>query len=140
VSFLVDTNVLSELRKRARGNPNVYTWTEATGWHALYTSWIAIAEMKRGVELIRRHDKPQTIVLQAWMEKVLELLRDRILPVDQAVAEIWADLMVPNPRSPLDTLIAATARAHGLTLVTRNVRDFAGTGVDLLNPWNDDQA
>jgi predicted nucleic acid-binding protein len=135
VSFLVDTNVLSELRKRERGNRNVYSWTEATGWNALHASWISIAEMKRGVELIRRHDKPQAIVLRAWTEKVLELLRGRILPVDQAVAEIWADLMVPNPRSPLDTLIAATARAHGLTLVTRNVRDFAGTGIDLLDPW-----
>lgn len=135
MSFLVDTNVLSELRKRERGNQNVYSWSEATGWSALHTSWISIAEMKRGVELIRRRDKPKAIVLQAWTEKVLELLRDRILPVDQAVAEIWADLMVPNPRAPLDTLIAATARAHGLTLVTRNVRDFASTGIHLLDPW-----
>jgi toxin FitB len=135
VSFLVDTNVLSELRKGSRGDRNVHAWTEATGWNALHTSWVAFAEMKRGVQLIRRRDKPQAIVLQVWMEKVLELLHDRIHPVDRAVAEIWADLMVPNPRSPLDTLIAATARAHGLTLVTRNVRDFAGTGIDLLDPW-----
>jgi toxin FitB len=137
VSFLVDTNVLSELRKRERGHPNLYAWTEATGWSALHTSWIAIAEIKRGVELIRRRDKPQGIVLQAWLTEILERLHDRILPVDRAVAEIWADLMVPNPRPPLDALIAATARAHGLTLVTRNVRDFENCGVALLDPWND---
>jgi predicted nucleic acid-binding protein len=135
VSFLVDTNVLSELRKGSRGDPHVHAWTEANGWSALHTSWIAIAEMKRGVQLIRRRDKPQAIVLQAWLEKALELLADRIHPIDRAVAEIWADLMVPNPRSPLDALIAATAHAHGLTLVTRNVRDFAGAGIDLLDPW-----
>ncbi len=136
MSFLVDTNVLSELRKRTRGNPNVHSWMKANGWKSLHTSWIAIAEMKRGVELIRRRDKPQAVVLETWTKEVLDLLRDRIFPVDQAVAEIWADLMVPNPRSPLDTLIAATARAHGLTLVTRNVRDFADCGVALLDPWN----
>jgi predicted nucleic acid-binding protein len=135
VSFLVDTNVLSELRKGNRGNARVNAWAEATGWSALHTSWIAIAELKRGVELIRRRDKPQAIVLQSWMEKALELLGDRIHPVNRAVAELWADLMVPNPRSPLDALIAATARAHGLTLVTRNVRDFAGTGIAVLDPW-----
>jgi predicted nucleic acid-binding protein len=137
VSFLVDTNVISELRKGERGHPNLRAWAEATGWNALHTSWIAIAEMKRGVELIRRRDKPQGVVLQAWLTEILDRLGDRILPVDRAVAEIWVDLMVPNPRSPLDTLIAATARAHGLTLVTRNVRDFANCGIALLDPWND---
>ena len=69
--------------------------------------------------------------------EILERLGDRIIPVDRAVAEIWAEFMVPNPRPPLDTLIAATARAHGLTLVTRNVRDFANCGVALLDPWNE---
>jgi toxin FitB len=137
VSFLLDTDVLSELRKRERGDPNLYAWTEATGWNALHTSWIAIAEMKRGVEVIRRRDKPQAAVLQAWLTEILQRLRDRILPVDQAVAEAWAELMVPNPRPPIDMLIAATARSNGLTLVTRNVRDFANCGIDLLNPWSD---
>jgi predicted nucleic acid-binding protein len=135
VSFLVDTNVLSELRKRGRGNPNVHAWSEATGWGAFHTSWIAIAELRRGTELIRRHDKSQADVLHAWIAEVMEFLQDRIHPVDRSVAEIWADLMVPNPRSPLDMLIAATARSQGLTLVTRNIRDFTDCGVPLLNPW-----
>jgi predicted nucleic acid-binding protein len=137
VSFLIDTNVLSELRKRERGHPSLHAWSVSTGWSALYTSWIAIAEIKRGVELIRRRDKPQAVVLQTWLTEVLDRLGHRILPVDQPVAEIWADLMVPNPRSPLDALIAATARAHGLTLVTRNVRDFANCGIALFDPWTD---
>lgn len=136
MSFLVDTNVLSELRKARRGNPNVFAWAEATGWSVLHSSWIAIAELKRGAELIRRRDRAQAIVLHAWIAEIIDLLRDRIHPVDQPVAEIWAELMVPNPRSPLDTLIAATARSQGLILVTRNVRDFADCGVGLLDPWN----
>jgi predicted nucleic acid-binding protein len=135
VSFLVDTNVLSELRKHHRGNPNVYAWSKVTGWSALHTSWIAIAELNRGTELIRRHDKRQAAVLDAWIAEIMHLFRDRIHPVDRSVAEIWADLMVPNPRPALDALIAATARSQGLTLVTRNIRDFADCGVPLLDPW-----
>jgi predicted nucleic acid-binding protein len=135
VSFLVDTNVLSELRKHRRGNPNVYAWSKVTGWSALHTSWIAIAELKRGTELIRRHDKRQAGVFDAWIAEILDILQDRIHPVDRSVAEIWSDLMVPNPRPPLDALIAATARSQGLTLVTRNIRDFADCGVPLLDPW-----
>jgi predicted nucleic acid-binding protein len=135
VSFLLDTNVLSELRKAERSHPSLYAWTEVTGWNTLHTSWIAIAEVNRGIRMIRRRDKPQAEVLQAWLTEILRRLRGRILPVDQEVAEIWAELMVPKPRAPFDMLIAATARAHGLTLVTRNVRDFTTCGIDLFDPW-----
>jgi predicted nucleic acid-binding protein len=135
VNFLVDTNVLSELRKRGRANPSVRSWAETTGWHELHTSWISIAEMKRGAALARRSDQVQATALDGWIAEIVNKLGDRVLPVDRAVAEFWSELMVPDPRPPFDALIAATALAHGLTLVTRNVRDFMPTGVPLLDPW-----
>ena len=135
MSFLVDTNVLSELRKRGRANASVRSWAEATGWNAFHTSWISIAEMKRGAALARRKGQAQAIALDAWIADIVKKLGERVLPVDQSVAEFWSELMVPDPRPPLDALIAATALAHGLTLVTRNIRDFAPTGVPLLDPW-----
>jgi predicted nucleic acid-binding protein len=135
VSFLVDTNVLSELRKRSRANPSVRGWAETTGWHAFHTSWISIAEMKRGAALARRSDRAQANALEAWIAEIVDELGDRVLPVDRVVCEFWSELMVPDPRPPLDALIAATALAHGLTLVTRNLRDFTPTGVPLLDPW-----
>jgi toxin FitB len=135
VSYLVDTNVLSELRKRQRQDANVAAFFDAVGWDSIYTSWIVVAELRRGAALIRRHDILQANRLDAWIAEVLEQLDGRILVVDEAVAEAWAQMMVPDPRSPLDALIAATAFARRLTMVTRNVRDFAGTGVDLLDPW-----
>ena len=135
MSFLVDTNVLSELRKRERGNPYVLRWAHTVGWEALHTSWIAIAEMKRGAALVRRRNQVQAVALDTWIAEVMARMPDRIFAVDGAVAEIWATLMVPNPRAPMDALLAATAIVHGLTLATRNVRDFEGTGVTLLDPW-----
>jgi predicted nucleic acid-binding protein len=136
VSFLVDTNVLSELRKRSRAHPAVRSWAETTGWNAFHTSCIAIAEMKRGAALARRNDQTQATALEAWITEIMQKLGDRILPVDLAVAEIWSELMVADPRLPLDALIAATALAHGLTLVTRNIRDFAPMSVPRLDPWS----
>jgi predicted nucleic acid-binding protein len=135
VSFLLDTNVLSELRKERRAEPGVRAFYQATGWKLIHTSWIVIAEMRRGAALARLHDPAQANVLDDWIVYVLENLGDRVHPVDRRVAEAWATLMVPNPRSPLDALIAATALTHGLTLVTRNVRHFAGVGIALLDPW-----
>jgi toxin FitB len=132
VSFLLDTNVLSELRKGRRGHASVRAWTEANGWSVLYTSWVVIAEMKRGAALVARHDRVQAIALEAWIVEALRRLEDRVLPVDRAVAEIWPALMIPDPRPAMDALIAATALAHELTLVTRNERDFAVAGVAVL--------
>lgn len=135
MSYLLDTNVLSELRKRARANPHVVRFTEVAGWDNIHTSWIVIAEMRRGAALVYRRDPTQAKALDAWIAYILEELGDRIHPVEQRVADRWAQLMVPDPRSPMDALIAATASAHGFTLVTRDVRDFAGAGIDLLDPW-----
>ena len=135
MSFLLDTNVLSELRKQKRAHPHVYNWATTVGWSAFHTSWIVIAEMRRGANLARRHDVAQATFLDAWIAEVIERLENRIFQVDRPVAEVWATLMVPDPRSPLDALIAATALARRLTLVTRNTRDFEGSGIALLDPW-----
>jgi predicted nucleic acid-binding protein len=135
VTFLADTNVLSELRKRTRADERVRAWTAAHGWSAIHTSWIAIAEMKRGAALVARRDPAQAAMLEKWISEVLDHLGDRVLPVERSVAEAWAHLMVPNPRPAMDALIAATAQVHGLTLATRNVRDFAGSGISLVDPW-----
>ena len=136
MSFLVDTNVLSELRKRHRANAAVRDWAATAGWSSFYTSWISIAEMKRGAALARRNDQAQAASLETWIAEIVERLGDRILPVERRIAELWAEFMVPNPRPPFDALIAATALVNGLTLVTRNVRDFAPMDVPILDPWN----
>ena len=135
MSFLADTNVLSELRKGARANENVRGWAASYGWGAIHTSWIAIAEIKRGAALIAPRDPAQAISLDRWISELLDRLDDRIFPVERSVAEAWAYLMVPRTRPSMDTLIAATALVHGLTLATRDVRDFAGSSLSVIDPW-----
>lgn len=136
MSYLFDTNVLSEIRKKQRRHPSVDAFAATVDWDTAYTSWIVIAELRRGALLIRRHDPKQAEALDNLTAQILNQFGNRVLPVDQAVAEAWPALMVPNPRSPMDSLIAATALAHGLTLVTRNIRDFLDAGIDLLDPWS----
>jgi predicted nucleic acid-binding protein len=135
VTFLADTNVLSELRKRQLRDPNVQAWIESVGWDSLSTSWVVIAEMRRGANLIRRRDTEQGRMIDAWVDYTIEQLGDRIHPIDGPVAEEWARLGIPHPLPTIDGLIAATALVHGLTLATRNIRDFGDVKVQIINPW-----
>jgi predicted nucleic acid-binding protein len=134
--YILDTNVISELRKARKTHPSVKKWAEALPWASLYISVISVLELEIGILLIQRRDKEQGAIFREWMDRhVLPTFSDRILPIDTAVAQRCATLHVPNPRSDRDALIAATALVHGLTVATRNVADFERTGVGVLNPW-----
>jgi toxin FitB len=136
--FIVDTNVVSELRRMRtqKADPNVARWADSVDAADLYLSAITVHELEIGVLRAARKDPPQGAVLRAWLDdQVLPAFQGRILPVDAAVALRSAHQSVPDPCSLQDGLIAATALVHGMTVVTRNVADFAPTGVRLLNPW-----
>ena len=134
--YILDTNVISELRKGRKTQPNVKKWADALPSASLYISVISVLELEIGTLLISRRDEEQGAILRAWMDRhVLPTFSGRILAIDIAVAQRCATLHVPNPRSDRDALIAATALVHGLTVVTRNVADFERTGVGVINPW-----
>lgn len=136
--FVLDTNVVSELRKVRLGkaNTNVTTWAESVDAANLFVSAITIMELELGVLAIERKDAAQGAMLRLWLEQhVLPEFSRRTLPVDTAIAQGCARLHVPNKRGERDALIAATALVHGMTVVTRNIADFAPTGVSLINPW-----
>lgn len=141
--YLLDTNVISELRKAGdgRADANVVAWLGGVDAANFYISAVTVMELELGILLVERRDKPQGQRLRAWMEnQVLREFADRTLPLDTAVALRCARLHVPDPRSDRDAYIAATALIHGMIVVTRNQVDFEPTGVQLLNPWevNDD--
>jgi toxin FitB len=136
VRFLLDTNVISEIRKRDRAHPNVAGWVARTPVREIGTSVIVLAEIRRGIELKRRSDPGQTDALDRWFAGMRTRLDDRVLPIDEPIAEAWARLSVPDPLPLVDGLLAATAKVHGLTLVTRNLADVARTGVSLLDPFS----
>jgi predicted nucleic acid-binding protein len=134
--YLLDTNVISELRKARKTHPNVKKWAEPLPSANLYISVISVLELEIGILLVDRRDKAQSAILRAWMDShVLPAFSGRILAIDTAVAQRCATLHVPNPRSDRDALIAATALVNGLTVVTRNATDFERTGVGVFNPW-----
>ncbi|WP_218598990.1 type II toxin-antitoxin system VapC family toxin [Pollutimonas bauzanensis] len=137
--FLLDTNVVSELRKIRLGkaDPGVEQWADSVDAGSLNISAITILELEIGILQLERKDPRQGTVLRTWLDTlVLPEFDGRIFPVDTAVAQRCARLHVPDPRAERDAFIAATALVHGMTVVTRNVADFAPTGVALLNPWN----
>ena len=136
--FLLDTNVVSELRKIRLGKANrhVAKWADSVDAADLFLSAITIQELEMGVLLAERRDPSQGAIFRAWLNShVLPAFTGRVLPVDIAVAQRSARLHVPDPRPVRDALIAATALVHGMTVVTRNVADFEPTGVLILNPW-----
>ena len=134
--FIVDTNVLSELRRAARAEACVAAWANRTHPHDMYLSAITILEIETGALMLQRRDPTQGRILTTWIEtKVLPAFDGRILPIDTEVAQHCARLHVPDPRAERDTLIAATALVHGFTIITRNVREFHAMGARVLNPW-----
>lgn len=136
--YLLDTNVVSELRKIRLGKADrhVASWADSVDATDLYLSVISVQELEIGVLLIERRDPAQGAIFRAWLNgHVLPAFTDRILTVDTAVAQRSARLHVPDPRPVRDGLIAATALVHGMTVVTRNVSDFESTGVLTINPW-----
>ena len=134
-SLLLDTNVLSELRKGARGDANVRAWFAGVESRSLWLSVLVLGEVRRGIERIRARDEPAATALDRWIVKVEHEHASRILPVDRAIAEEWGRIDAKGGLSPVDGLMAATARVHGMVFVTRNVKDVARTGVQLLNPF-----
>ena len=134
--YLLDTNVVSELRKANRADRGIRLWARALPAANLYLSAVSILELEIGILLIERRDRKQGAVLRSWMDgHVLPAFDGRILPIDTAVAQRCAALHVPNSRSDRDALLAATALVHGMTVVTRNVDHFQFTGVGVVNPW-----
>ena len=136
--YVLDTNVISELRKIRLGKANRYVakWADSIDAVDLYLSVITIQELEMGVLLAERRDPSQGAIFRAWLNgHVLPAFAGRILPVDIAVAQRSARLHVPDPRPVRDALIAATALVHGMTVVTRNVADFKPMEVPILNPW-----
>lgn len=140
MKYLLDTNVVSELRKVGDGkaDPNVTKWVGAQDSNDLFISAITILELERGILGIQRRDADQGSRLRRWMDsRVRPEFAERVLPIDDAIATRCAHLHIPDRRNEADALIAATALVHGLTVVTRNVQDFDGTNLIMIDPWLD---
>jgi toxin FitB len=136
--YVLDTNVISELRKTKSGksDKNVVKWANSVSVASLFISVITVLELETGILLIERRDLRQGALLRSWFsEHVLPAFDGRILVIDTAVAQCCAKLHVPNPRADRDAIIAATALVHGMTVITRNINDFKSTGVSTVNPW-----
>lgn len=134
--YLLDTNVHSELRKPAgRIDPNVDEWTLRTPASEIALTVVSVFEIARGIAQLQRRDSLQAARLQRWLDRILADFHGRVLDVDTAVMVTAGRLHAPDPRPSFDSLIAATAIVHGLTVVTRNVKDFEPMGVPVINPW-----
>jgi predicted nucleic acid-binding protein len=138
LSYLVDTNVLSELRKGKRCNPNVSRWFADVPSEEVYLSVLAVGEIRSGIERIRRRrDARSARALENWLKDLIAEHPDRILPIDEAVAQEWGRLNVPDPIPVIDGLMASTALVHGLTIATRDLKDMKRTRVACVDPFEE---
>ena len=137
MNVLVDTNVISELRRGRKAAPRVLAWFAALPAENVFTSVIVLGEIRRGIELVARHDKPQATALEQWYALVRERLADRVLGIDEPVMEQWARISVPDMLPAYDGLIAATALTHCLIVATRSTRDYRRAGIRVVDPWHD---
>jgi predicted nucleic acid-binding protein len=135
LNFLIDTNIISEVRRRDRCDPNVNAWYASADENDLYLSVLVTGEIRRGIELARRRDPVRAAVFEQWLADIEAAFGVRILPIDRAVTDEWGRLSTVRSVPPVDGLLAATAKVHGMTLATRNEADVAGLGVAVLNPF-----
>jgi len=135
MNYLLDTNVFSELKKGPRCHPSVRAWIDGVSDEALCTSVLVLGELRRGVENLKRRDVPAANALEQWLLRLSEQFASRILPVDTVICDLWGRLNVPDPMPTVDGLLAATALAHNLTLVTRNTSDVRRSGALVVNPF-----
>lgn len=135
MSYLLDTNVVSELRKGPRADKNVRAWFRHVDDDSLFLSVLVVGELRRGVESIRRRDRAAATSLDRWLETLVAAYMDRILAVTTEIAAVWGSFNVPDPLPVIDSLIAATAHVHDLAVVTRNTADIARTGVPVIDPF-----
>jgi toxin FitB len=134
--YLIDTNVISEVRKGTRCNPRVSLWYKRIRDDELFLSVLVIGEIRQSVEQLRTRNPRQARALEQWLDELIEGFGERILPVDNRVAQNWGRLAARGSFPVIDALLAATAEAHGLTLVTRNVKDIQRSGTRCLNPFD----
>lgn len=135
MTWLIDTNIISEVRKGPRCHPAVAAWWSSAEDRDLFLSTLTIGEIRKGVETIRARDPDKARALETWLQAILQAFGQRILSVDAAVAESWGRIAAIRSVPVVDALLAATASVHGLVLVTRNATDVAGLGVRVLNPF-----
>ena len=135
MSYLLDTNVISELRKGSRCDPSVATWVGQISEKEIFLSVVTLGEIRKGIELLRRRDPRGAASLETWLENLTDIYDTRVLSIDEAVMDEWGRINAPHPLPVLDGLLAATAKVHGLVLVTRNIRDVTRSDVELLNPF-----
>jgi toxin FitB len=135
VNYLIDTNIISELRKGAKCDRNVAVWFESIVDADIYLSVLVLGEIRRGIERARPKDPAPARALEKWLTDVVNSFAERILPIDQMVADEWGRMSAKRPLSTTDALLAATAKVHGMTLATRNIVDVADLGADVLNPF-----
>jgi predicted nucleic acid-binding protein len=136
VNYLIDTNIISEIRKGLRCDRHVASWYASIADQDIFLSVLVLGEIRKGLERLRLKEPARAGALESWLLNISETFADRILPVDRAVADEWGRMSAIRPAPPVDGLLAATAKVHGMTLATRNTADVDGLGAEVVNPFD----